>query len=233
MTHFGRLLGGFIILAFMLGLFCVSAETAEAAGAWKWKGEAEAGLAYDTNVYSLSSTQKARLKEDRASDQTSGRFNDMESVEDLILTPRFKAAGKTIGLGGRGFEVKPSILYELYAENTKKNHFELGLGLKHELWAEDWLAIEFGYAPDVYKKNYLSDAVDVTNDGVSSSERVYSPATYNDVKVDLVYGRRLWKRGKGPRASGGVERVDGEVLAGIQKSEYDSPFGNRSEDSIR
>ena len=72
MTHFGRLLGGFIILAFMLGLFCVSAETAEAAGAWKWKGEAEAGLAYDTNVYSLSSTQKARLKEDRASDQTSG-----------------------------------------------------------------------------------------------------------------------------------------------------------------
>jgi len=118
------------LIAFIcaLGLILLSGSVAEAGG-WKWKGEAATGFAYDTNVYKLSSTQSTRLDARKSSDKISGRFKDMDSVDDFIFTPRVKASLKGPGLLGRDIVFRPSIAYSIYASNSEKNFFKFGLGL--------------------------------------------------------------------------------------------------------
>jgi opacity protein-like surface antigen len=205
-------------------------------GGWKWKAEAEAGLTYDSNIYNLSSAQKQRLEDNTAADQTSGRFDDMESADDFLLTPGFNVTVKTKGPGGGDFELRPGVEYLLYAQNTEKNHLDLSLDLTQELGAKgkSAVSVEIDFSPNVFKKNYLADAVDLSGDGsITRDERVYEKSTYDDLKVDLTYGRRLMKSSKGKKGPSGIAKVDGEVLIGFQNKEYDGPFELRSEDTIR
>ena len=220
----------FFACLFALGLWAASGGKAfglDESG-WKFQTLGDAELSYETNVFNLSSDQIDRLEAGRPEDEISGRYDDMDSVDDAILTPRLRLEMNGPGLFSRDIQIRPGILYHFYSLNEKKSHLELGLDLEQEVGAHETLGLEISYAPDVFKKNYLSDATDLTG-SVSASERVYEPATYDDAVIDLTYRRRL-RKNPSPSA---IESVYGEVLLGYQNKEYEDPFENRSEDSIR
>ncbi len=225
----------FAALLCALGLIGLFANAALAGGGvWNWKGEAATGFAYDTNVYKLSSTQSTRLDAGKSSDKISGRFKDMDSVDDFIFTPTVKATLKGPGLLGHDFVLRPSIAYSVYASNSEKNFFKFGLGLKQAIGGGGAVGLAFDYSPNIYKKNYLSGTIDSVGDGLitSSAEEVFTAAHYDKTRVTVSYGQRLWKRpGKG-HANLELEKVSAHILAGYENKSYDDPFTVRSEDSV-
>jgi len=187
-------------------------------------------IKYDSNIYNFSSTQGDRLDANSAASQTSGRFNDMDSTGDLIVTPRVRLTAKVPGIAGRDLKLKPSLSYSYYLLNQKRSHAGLGLKGENSLGGGSSVAFNIGYRPNVFKKNYMSDATDTNGDGViSKAERSYSSGEYSDINLDVTYSRPLWKGGKG-RA---IKKIYGEALVGFGSKSYDGPFGNRDEDTIR
>jgi hypothetical protein len=236
-------LGKLAVLLCALGLTGLSvsgAYGAGEAGGWKWKAEASVGVAYDTNVYKLSSTQSDRFDLNLAKDQTTGRYKDMDSIDDIIFTPRLKATFRRPGFNGRDLSIKPSIAYNRYVWNQERSYFDFGLGVNQALGKHSGLGVSFGYAPNIFKKNYLSGATDQDNapsTGISTTvingtEKVFSAAHYDKTDVTLYYSTRLWKSANKNPANLALETVSGKVLVGYENKNYDDPFTNRTEDSI-
>ncbi|MFQ5354202.1 MAG: hypothetical protein ACE5DR_04580 [Thermodesulfobacteriota bacterium] len=223
----------------LTGLFGGAASGA-AAGGWKWKADAGIGFAYDTNVYKFSTTQSNRFDANSTADQTSGRYNDMDSEGDFIFTPQVKATLKTQGPGGRTFSVKPSVAYNVYSQNMEKNAFEFGLDLEQEVGAHSDVGLELEYSPNNFKKNYLSGAVDtdltfsvgLPTSIIQDNEEIFSPAHYDKAKATLSYGRRLWKKPGKASANLELDAVSGRVLAGYESKSYDAPFSVRDESRL-
>ncbi|GMR04227.1 MAG: hypothetical protein BMS9Abin23_0118 [Thermodesulfobacteriota bacterium] len=233
MTYFKKRF--FAVFVCALGLWAFSGPHAFAKdkAGLKWGAEFDVELAYDSNIYKLSGIQKDRLDVNNTSDQISGRFNDMESAGDFVTSPRFKPSLKLSGLGGRTFRITPSVTYNLYARNKEKNFLELGLDLSQDIGSKGKFTVELDYDPDVFRKNYLSDAVDTDGNGsISSSEKIFSAANYDESSIAASYKHRLWKHAKGRRGYLGLDKVYGEVLVGFKKRDYDNPFENRSYDDI-
>ncbi len=224
----------------LTGLSVPGAARAGGAGGWKWKAEAGVGVAYDTNVYKLSSTQSDRYDLNLSKDQTTGRYKDMDSIDDIIFTPRVKAVFRRPGLGGRDLSVKPSIAYNRYVWNQEKSYFDFGLGVSQALGKHSALGVNFGYAPNIFKKNYLSGATDQDNTpstGISTTvingtEKVFSAAHYDKTDVELYYTARLWRSASKNPANLSLDAVSGKVRVGYENKNYDDPFTNRTEDSI-
>lgn len=229
-------LGSVFVFMLMLGILLALSDEAFAKSGFKVKTQVDSEFVYDSNVYKLSANQANKLEKNNAASQVSGRFTDMESVDDIIVTPRLKLDLKIPGLGGRDFKITPSVLYQLYMLNTVKNHFEMGLDLEQELSSNGSIGVEIDYALNVFQKNQLADAVDLTPSSpieITPDERIYKPASYDDMVIDLTYRRRLWKDAKGGAGPLGINKMYGEVLVGYQSREYDDPFTNRNLDSIR
>ena len=211
---------------------CISGVSEAQEKAARLQATAGVEASYVTNVFNLSSDQQDQLEANSPADQTSGRYKDMDSVSDLIVTPRLRLSSKQPGLGGKELQIKPGIAYNLYMQNAKKSHVELGVGLRQDVGDTGTLGLDVSYSPDVFKKNYLSDATDLTG-SVTDAERVYKPAKYDDLSVDLSYRRKLWKAAKVKAGPSSVESVYGEFLVGLQMREFNSDFVNRDEDSVR
>ncbi len=219
----------FVGIFIMTGFFGGMAYGADDIGGWKWRAEASTGFAYDSNVFKLSSTQSARFDQNLTKDQTSGRFKNMDSVDDFIFTPRIRASFSRSGIMGGEFSVRPSIAYNVYAQSQEKNFFNFGLDLKQNLGKQGNIGLKLAYAPNIFKKNYLSGAKDAETigfpgHGISGSEKVFSPAHYDKTSAILSYGRRLWKN---PTNTG-----SGHILAGYENRSFDDPFTVRTEDSL-
>ncbi|MFQ5479878.1 MAG: hypothetical protein ACE5DW_01205 [Thermodesulfobacteriota bacterium] len=225
------------IIGFM-GLQQGAAYGASADG-WKWKGDAGVGFAYDTNVYKFSTTQSNRFDANSTSDQTSGRYADMDSDSDFIFTPRLRAAFRHTSPNGGAFSLKPSIAYKIYSQNTEKNYFKFGLGLTQEVGAHGVAGLDLAYSPSIFKKNYLSGTADIVNGfspgtsvtAIQSAEEIFTAANYDKARATVSYGMRLWKNGNKDKNTYEVERVSGHVLAGYESKSYDDPFSVRDEDS--
>lgn len=228
------LLKGIIVGVCLFGFVNIGTDAAAAeVGSWKVKTDVRTEFTYDSNIYKLSATQTDRYDSNDPDDVTSGRFTDMESTSDLIISPALKIALKGKGLNGLNLSLKPSITYNLYAQNSEKNHADFALDIKQNLGSKSSIGLEFAYAPDVFAKNYLSDAVDgvdVGND-ISAAERVYKAAHYDTYSIAATYGKRLWKGNTGSGALG-IKSVDAEFIVGLGSKEHEAPFSNRSEDSI-
>ncbi|MFQ5464313.1 MAG: hypothetical protein ACE5EI_00135 [Thermodesulfobacteriota bacterium] len=234
MASFGRkYLYGLLACALALGLWAGLGGNALAKGgsAFKWKTTFQSEFLYDSNIYKLSDTQISRLDANKAADRTSGRFNDMKSADDFILTPRLKVTLSTPGLGGKELKISPNVLYNLYLQSQKKSHLVSGLDLRQTVGAHDTLGLDFKYAPNVFKKNYLTGTTNPSGP-VLDSERIYGAATYDRIDVEASYRHRLWKKPGGKAGSTGIEKVYGTATVGLQSKEYDAPFRNRNEDSI-
>ncbi len=221
----------------VLGVYVPRASGADRIGGWKWKAEAGMGFSYDTNVFKLSSTQSDRFDQNRSSDQKSGRFKDMDSIDDFIFSPRIKASFRRPGLGGRAFSLKPSITYNKYVQDQEKSFFEFGLGARQAVDAHSSVGVDFGYAPNIFKKDYLSDAVDKEPrgdpaHGISGSEKVFTAAHYDKTDVTLYLTRRLWKGAGNDKAPLSPDAVSAKVYVGYENRNFDDPFTNRSEDSV-
>lgn len=198
---------------------------------WKWNVNIDTEFSYDSDVFGLSNNQIDRLEDERAEDEISGRFDDMDSVDDFILTPRLRFTAKRPGFRNLDFQIRPSVLYHFYAQNQKKSHLELGLDLQHEVEAHGMLRLDLNYALNVFKKNHLADATDLTGE-VTDDERVYEPAIYDDGLVELSYRHRLWKRPKRQESVLGIRRIDGEVEVGYRNRRFEGPFENRDEHAL-
>ncbi len=232
----------FIAVVCLIGFMSLSQTSVFAAGTggWKWKGDAGVGFAYDTNVYKLSSTQSARYDSNRTSDGISGRYKDMDSINDLIFTPRFRATLKREGMGGGEFSLKPSLSYNIYSQNTEKNYFKFGLEMTQEVGAHGLAGLALVYSPSIYKKNYLSGALDGDNlpsTGISttviqSAEEVFTAANYDKASATVSYGFRLWKNEAKDKATFEFDKVSAHVLAGYESKTYDDPFAIRDEDNL-
>ncbi len=218
----------------VFGLWSVAGTRAWAGTGWKWGADFDLGVSYNSNIYKLSAAQKARRDANSTSSQTSGRFADMESTDDFINVPEVEFSLKGAGLGGMNLQFKPRVAYNVYAQNQEKNFLELGLEIKQDVSKHGAFSLDFGYAPDVFKKDYLSEAIDTSGDGIiTADERVYSKATYNDKSIVASYRHRLWKRPKGTAGSSELKKVYGKVFAGFDKRDYDGSFDStRSTDDL-
>ncbi len=221
----------------LAGFFATSASAKGEVGDWKWKAEASLGLYYDTNVYKLSSLQKDRFDLNLSKDQTTGRFKDMDSIDDFIFTPRLMATLRRRGYDGGALTLKPSIAYNRYVQNQEKSYFDFGLNVHQALGKHSGVGVDLGYAPNIFKKNYLSGAVD--NEplgdpahGITGSEKSFSPAHYDKTDLTFYYSQRLWKSARKNFDTLSLEAVSGKVFAGYENKNYDDPFTNRTEDSL-
>jgi len=237
----------------LVGFFAANASAANKIGGWKVKSEASMGFSYDTNVFKLTSQQSDRFDKDKsvvpdplslnrdqkraASDQTSGRFNKMDSIDDFIFTPRVKATLSRPGIMGKKLFVSPSIEYNKYVQNQEKSYFDFGLNIKQNVGKHGNIGLEFGYAPNIFRKNFLSDAVDTKNptgtiNKISSNEKIFSPAHHDDTTAVLSYGRRLWKNHHKHGKILSPEALSAKVLVGYENRNFDDPFTNRTEDNV-
>jgi len=236
----------------LVGFFAVNASAANKIGGWKVKTEASMGFSYDTNVFKLTSQQSDRFDKDKSvvpnpvgnpdqkravADQTSGRFNKMDSIDDFIFTPRVKATFSRSGIMGRKLSITPSIEYNKYVQVQEKSYFDFGLGIKQKVGKHSHVGLNFGYAPNIFRKNFLSDAVDTKNppgtiNKISSNEKIFSPAHHDDTTAVLSYGRRLWKNHRKQGRGLFPDALSAKVLVGYENRNFDDPFTNRTEDNF-
>lgn len=228
-----RTLPSMVALACVLCIWTASGGNALAqGGGWQFRTDVEAEVEYNTNVYHLSPAQESRLERNSPENQASGRFKDMESVSDFIVTPAVKFTAKGSGLGGKDFLVRPHARYKQYTLNQKKSHFELGVGFRHDAGADGTVGLDLSYAPGVFSKNYLAS---VTNwvGPVLLDERIYLPGTHDDAAVEVFYRRRMFKGKERKMLHPSVKKAYGEFLLGYENRKYDAPFEKRDSDSFK
>jgi hypothetical protein len=209
--------------------FCLQAgRPAPPPGKWSFDGRLEGEVRYDSNIWLLNDSQESRLEDDLASDQASGRFDDMETVDDFILRPEVRAGLKGPSPLGRKVDLWAGLAWEQYLQNSARSHLEAGLGLGQSVGSRGRLEVRFGFVPGYFKKNYLADGVDANGNGnISSSERVYEPGDYREWEATIGYRHDLVERG--PQDAFGM---DARVLLGFRDRSFDSPFSVRDEEAL-
>ncbi len=196
-------------------------------GAWTFEGRAEGGFTYDSNVWLLDGGQRDRLEDDRPSDQASGRFDDMESVDDLVFTPDLRLEAKGPSPFGRRLTAFFDLEYAFYTQNSRRSHLDLGLGAAQAVGARGQMELSIGFVPELFRKNYLADAVDANANGdIASDERIYEDGTYREWDVALEYRHDLVQR-----TAQSPFGLRGALALGLRDRTYDSPFDHRDEDA--
>ncbi len=199
-----------------------------------WNLRAEFQALYEDNVFGLSEDSLDRLSEDRASDEISGRYDDMNSAYDLILTTELEWQRKITDSDDDDFRIEPGLRFLAYTENPKKSHPEFFLEMQQEFLSGSTLELDLEYEKDVFARNYLADATDLVGD-VSSSERRYEEGIYDDWSASASFEQRLWKSSADRRAVAGalgIRRVDLDATVGVGRRWYYVPFSNRDRDRV-
>jgi hypothetical protein len=193
------------------------------AGDGKWKTgltfDGDAG--YDSNVFKLSSSGKTKLDSGNPSYKTSGRFKDMESNGDLILTPALK-----LETGNKALQLGFGADYRLYTLNPALSHLSLDFSADKRFTKRSSAVFRSGLVPRRYQRNFMTDATDTTGH-VSASERIYKAADYSQWANSLEYRYRFWKR------KDGRVGVTGGLLAGYTSRRYNSSFKGRDRNVLR
>jgi len=206
----------------LLAVFsALPAGAAEEGGSWKYRWIFDGDLAYDSNVFKLSPSSKRKLDGTNPSYKTSGRFKNMESNGDLILSPALKleTGDKRLRLGF-GADLR------LYAANPALSHLGLEFSADKRLSKRASAVFTSEFVPRRFQRNFMSDATDLTGH-VGASERVYKAARYSQWANSLEYRYRFWKR------KDGRVGVTGGLLLGHTARRYASPFKGRDRDVLR
>ncbi len=187
---------------------------------WESSWRAALELGFNTNVFLLDRNARQRLEDDLPSDQISDRFDGMESVEDLTLTPSIGVTLKGPSPLGRTAELTVELEYEQYFQSTDRSHLRGRAGASQGLWKDGRLSLDLDFTPSYFNKNYLADATDFTGD-VSSSERRYEAGTYREWELAAKYRHQLVEQ-----ETLTLDAIGGAALRG---RDYNSPFSGRDE----
>ena len=71
----------------------------------RWSAQASAIVGYDSNVFRLSDRSVDRLKLGQPADDLSGRFRDMNEVDDSMVDLDLAFMRKAVGLDGRDLDI--------------------------------------------------------------------------------------------------------------------------------
>lgn len=189
----------------------------------KWSVFAETAVEYDDNVFQLSESQKDNLENPEQGDVESGRYTDMDSVSDVILTPRLGFKMNTENPLGGKVSFDTWLQYNVYMKNDGKSYSEAEFSVSQSLGDNGRIGVEWKFLNGYFRKNDLS-AVDDSNDNgnIAKDERTYSPATYDEIEGTVFY-RHTFIKYKDQAFS----RLDVEPFGGSSSRSYDDMFGNR------
>ncbi len=190
---------------------------------WKTRWGVRMEFEWNDNVFKFSESQQNRMNLNDPGDTVSGRFNDMEKVSDGIISiaPELEVRTKN-GLFGRSLSLSGIIDYQHYYRNTKKSHVNLALSIQQKTSKNGKIILQADYIPSYFMKNYLLDATDSTGH-VSSSERIYYEALYNEMEFLLKY-KHLFNKW--------IMDIESEVLVGYRARSYNSQFPGRNQDAF-
>lgn len=185
----------------------------------------ETGFEYIDNVYGLTDSQISGMEANSNEDQISGRYNEMDSAADFIISPEIGVKfNSSSPLGGK-FSMTSWIKYNYYNKNNKSSFPEAKIRLKNSIGENGALTLEGNFLSGFFKKNYLSDVNDAnTNGNIPREERIYSAAVYDEYEGIVSYEHKIIKN-KDSMVSG----LDFRPFAGYRYRQYNSTFSNRDQ----
>ena len=191
---------------------------------WGINWEIGADAEWNDNVFKLSTSQMDRMNLNDSGDVVSGRFNDMESINDIILSivPQIEIKTKK-GLFDRSLSFSGKIGYQHFIHNNKRSNVKLGLSVQQKISKSGKIELLGEYAPSIFLKNYLAEATDTTG-GVSPAERIYLEGVYNELELLLSYHHRFRKW---------IMDAKGNLFLGYRTRNYDDWFTGRNQDAIK
>lgn len=183
----------------------------------------EASSEYNDNIFGLSGSQMSTYDGNDPADETNGRFDDMNSLTDFILTPEIGIRYETESPFGGDIRLSSGAGFNYYLENDKKSYPEFDIRAGHSVGKAGELTVRGDITYGYFKKNYLSGAEDVTESNISSAERIYSSAFYDEYEVQLEYGHDLI----GKKNKGFLSEFTFKPLIGGSFRRYNDIFDNR------
>lgn len=140
---------------------------------WETGFRMRVGADYDNNVFRLTEGRKAALDGE-------GQYDDMNEAFDMIGTAEAALTFRGPGFGGRKLSIAPGVAVEAYVFNPRRTHVDLGIGIGQSLTKRDAVRFNLGYAPSVYRRNYLAGA-----------DRSYAAGVYSETRGRVTYEREL------------------------------------------
>jgi opacity protein-like surface antigen len=182
---------------------------------------------YSDNIFSLQDSQQSKMAADATEDSKSGRFRDMESISDNIVSPALGMKYNFRGLYGEDLNLSARMKYNYYMENQEKSYPEARILLKHDVGKKGVIVLEGDFLFDFFNKNYLSGYDDENENGnISRDERIYSPAVYDEYEATLAYEYEFFKDN-----DQALSQVEIKPFFGYNMRSYNSTFDNRGRES--
>jgi hypothetical protein len=183
----------------------------------------EMDFEYLDNVYRLTEDQISDMKDAIGEDQTSGRFKDMDSVEDFIVQPviglKYDAKNP---IGGK-FDLTSWIKYDYYTKNDNSSFPEGRIRISNTIGKKGELTLQGDFVSGFFKKNYLSSVDDLDGNGnIPKVERIYSAATYDEYKGTISYEYDILKN-----KEKNISEFEIQPFMGIEKRTFNPIFSNR------
>ena len=187
---------------------------------------AETVIEYTDNVFKFTESDREKMKANAVEDQASGRFKDMDSDSDYIVSPELGLSlDSNSPVGGR-FSLMSWLRYDYYTGNPELSHPEGRLRLRNSIGDNGELTLQGSFVCDFFKKNYLSGVNDANANGnIPKSERIYSSAVYDEYEGLMAYQHKIIDE-KNNKLSG----FDIQPFAGYDVRRYNSTFSNRDQD---
>ncbi|MBN1626597.1 MAG: hypothetical protein JW944_08730 [Deltaproteobacteria bacterium] len=192
----------------------------------KLQAYAETCIEYTDNVFRLDDSQVSMLEANTPEDAVSGRFRDMESVSDFIVSPEVGLGLDSDGPLGGKLSMVSWLRYNHYSENRESSFPKVRIRLRNSLGEKGILMLEGDFLFDFFKKNYLSGVNDENANGnIPREERIYSPAIYDEYEGIIAYEQEIINNNDA-RLSG----LSIGPFAGHRIRRYNSTFSNRDQD---
>jgi len=192
----------------------------------KLKLYAEAEVEYTDNVFRLNESQISKMEANAAEDEVGGRFKDMYSVSDYIISPEIGLNFNSGSPLGGKLSLTSWMRYNYYTSNRDSSYTEGRVRLKNSLGQKGALALEGNFLFGFFKKNYISGVNDTNENGnATREERIYSHAIYDEYEGTISYEYKLINN-----KDAWISGLDIQPFTGFGIRRYNSTFSNRDQD---
>lgn len=212
----------------LLILFTGAAVQAEEEEKSELRIYGEMDFEYSDNVFNLTDDQISIMDENDPDDTASGRYRGMDSLSDYILKPRIGIKWDSDSPFGGKFRLTSWLRYNHYLKNDDSDYTEGKLIIKNSAGERGSISLEGNFLYDFKKKNYLSDIVDINENGnISKDERTYTYAAYDEYEGIIDYRHELIKD-----KDQTISELYIKPFTGYSIRNYNSCFRNRDRDII-